>query len=99
MWELADTNAELRPQQFSHATNSAGDDSDDVDVDHSACEALVALIEADSKSFRRERRCAFRSLLRSQTNELKSDTVMPGHELAPGVTLDFRCTDPHDGLP
>ena len=64
--------------------------------------AVLAVMGADSESYKREHRRAAR-LVSSETYSPPTVTTilsgMPGHALAPGVVLDLACTDPYDGLP
>ena len=64
--------------------------------------AVMAVMGADTKSYRREHRRAARMVLSeiySPPRVTKILSGMPSHALAPGFALDLTCTDPHDGLP
>ena len=61
--------------------------------------AVMAVMGADSKSYKRVRKRAAKMVLSevfSPPRVTKILSGMPGHPLAPGVALDLTCTDPHD---
>ena len=86
-------------------SSSADQRQESMDVDFLAdmeTMAVMAVMGADSKSYRREHRRAARMVLSeiySPPRVTKILSGMPGHALAPGVALDLTCTDPYGGLP